>query len=150
MGLEHLLDPSGRHLAQSSTSSSIKHLPVHEKGRLVEADRSSPSSARPDEMAEPQLGHRARHAPSQSNSVSEQPVPEKPPLAAPDHAITLETSQYGRNSTSKSLHLPPDVTKGRRPPQQMIRISVLLTTASTATTASRARSPRLLLRLLPS
>lgn len=55
MGLAHLLDPSGWHLAQSSTSSSIEHLPVHETRRLVEADRSLLSPAGLDEMAEPQF-----------------------------------------------------------------------------------------------
>lgn len=38
--------------------------------------------------------------------MSEQSVPERPPLAAPDHAITLGTPQDGHGSPSKS-YTPP-------------------------------------------
>ena len=112
MGLEHLLDPSGQRLAQSSTSSSIGHLLVREKRRLVEADRSS-SSAGPDEIAELQFGHRSRHVPSRSNSISEQSVPERPPLTAPDPAVPLGAPQDGHDSPSKSS--TPPFERRRRP-----------------------------------
>ena len=80
-------------------------MPVREKGRLVEVGRSS-FSAGPDEIAEPGFGHHARHAPSRSSSVSEQSVPERPPLAAPDYAITLGTPQDGYDYPSKSFTPP--------------------------------------------